>query len=428
MDYKDTLQYLFSLERFGMVFGLENITRLAQVLGNPQERLATVHIAGTNGKGSVGCLVSSVVQRAGYRVGLYTSPHLISFTERITVNGVPITWDEVVQITDLMRERIREHEIPETYTFFDFTTAMALHCFSRQRVDLSVMEVGLGGRLDSTNIIRPLVTVITNVSLEHTQVLGNTLEAIAWEKAGVVKDGVPVVSGVTQPEITALIAQICDDRGAPCYSLGKDFHCQEKEPGRCTFRGRRWHMEALTLGLAGRFQITNAALSLAALEVLEEGGYCFDRDAVYRGLAEARWPGRLEIIPGTPTLVLDGAHNPAAAAALREVLEKEFDYPYVSLMIGIMEDKDADAILRELVPLVNDVVVVQPRMTRAKPAEALAAVARRYARGRVAVIPASDEALAYVRAHTPENGLVVVTGSLFTVGEVRAQLKGGIEE
>lgn len=173
--------------------------------------------------------------------------------------------------------------------------------------------------------------------------------------------------------------------------------------------------------------MTNAALSLASLEVLEEEGCRFEEDAVYRGLGEARWPGRLEIIPGTPTLVLDGAHNPAAAATLRKTLSEDFDYPYMSLLIGIMEDKDADVILRELLPLADDVVVMQPKMARAKSAEALGAAARRYARGSVEVIPASEEALLYVRTHTPENGLVVVTGSLFTVGEVRAQLMGSID-
>jgi len=427
MDYQDTLRYLFSLERFGMVFGLENITRLTHVLGNPQEKLKTVHIAGTNGKGSVACLIASVFHKAGYRVGLYTSPHLISFTERITINGFPIAWGEVVRLTDLLRERVRDHSIPETYTFFDFTTAMALYYFAHQGVDLAVMEVGLGGRLDSTNIIRPLVTVITNVSLEHTQVLGDTLEAIAWEKAGVIKTRVPVVSGAVQPDVVACIEKICHDHEAPLYLRGRDFDGGDKGSGLLSFRGRRWGMENVTLGLAGRFQMTNAALSLAALEVLEEGGYRFGRDAICRGLAEARWPGRLEIIPGTPTLLLDGAHNPAAAATLRGVLLEDFDYPYVTLMVGIMEDKDADAILRELVPLADNVVVIQPRMARAKPAEALAMVARRYARGKVEVIPASDEALTYVQTHTPKNGLVVVTGSLFTVGEVRAQLAGSID-
>jgi len=427
MDYQDTLRYLFSLERFGMVFGLENITRLTHVLGNPQEKLKTVHIAGTNGKGSVACLIASVVHKAGYRVGLYTSPHLISFTERITINGFPIAWGEVVRLTDLLRERVRDHSIPETYTFFDFTTAMALYYFAHQGVDLAVMEVGLGGRLDSTNIIRPLVTVITNVSLEHTQVLGDTLEAIAWEKAGVIKTRVPVVSGAVQPDVVACIEKICHDHEAPLYLRGRDFDGGDKGSGLLSFRGRRWGMENVTLGLAGRFQMTNAALSLAALEVLEEGGYRFERDAICRGLAEARWPGRLEIISGTPTLLLDGAHNPAAAATLRGVLLEDFDYPYVTLMVGIMEDKDADAILRELVPLADNVVVIQPRMARAKPAEALAMVARRYARGKIEVIPASGEALTYVQTHTPKNGLVVVTGSLFTVGEVRAQLAGSID-
>jgi dihydrofolate synthase/folylpolyglutamate synthase len=194
MNHHEILAYLYGLERFGMIFGLENISRLLKILGDPHRTLQVIHVGGTNGKGSVSAMIASVLQEGGYRVGLYTSPHLVSFTERIKINGAEITWDEVVKLTDLLRSRVAEEGIPQQFTFFDFTTALALYYFSQQEVDVSILEVGLGGRLDSTNVVQPLTTVITNVAKDHFQILGERIEDIAHEKAGIIKHSVPLIS------------------------------------------------------------------------------------------------------------------------------------------------------------------------------------------------------------------------------------------
>lgn len=223
MTHHETLAYLYGLERFGMVFGLENVTRLLQTLGDPHQDLKVIHVGGTNGKGSVSAMMASTLQEEGYHVGLYTSPHLVSFTERIQIDGAEITWAEVVELTDLLRRRVEEEHIPQLFTFFDFTTAMAMYYFVRRKVDVAILEVGLGGRLDSTNVVHPLITVVTNVSRDHLNVLGERIEDIAREKAGIVKQGIPLISGTTQAEVIEIVEQECIKKEAPLRLIGRDF-------------------------------------------------------------------------------------------------------------------------------------------------------------------------------------------------------------
>jgi len=421
MNHQETLAYLYGLERFGMVFGLENITRLLQALGDPHLDLKVIHVGGTNGKGSVSAMIASILQEEGYKVGLYTSPHLISFTERIQINGAEITWAEVVELTDLLRRRVEEEHIPPRFTFFDFTTALAMYYFARRKVDVSILEVGLGGRLDSTNVVSPLITVVTNVSRDHLDILGERIEDIAREKAGIVKQGIPLMSGVTQPEVISILEQECIKKGAPLRLIGRDFQGEQIASGTFTFHGRAWRLADIKLGLAGAFQITNATMALAALEELGQSGYRVGEKSIYSGLAKVRWPGRLELIPTAPGILLDGAHNPDAARVLKACLEEEFDYRRLYMVMGIMEDKEVAIILSELAPLADMLIASSPHNPRALSAQQLAEIARNYCK-EVQVIEDVGQGVAHAREKAHEDDLIVVTGSLYTVGEARDYL------
>jgi len=418
MTQHETLAYLYGLERFGMVFGLENITRLVQTLGDPHLDLKVIHVGGTNGKGSVSAMMASILQEEGYQVGLYTSPHLVSFTERIQINGAEITWAEVVELTDLLRRRVEEEHIPPRFTFFDFTTALAMYYFARRKVDIAILEVGLGGRLDSTNVVRPLITVITNISRDHLNILGERIEDIAGEKAGIVKQGIPLISGVTQPEVIAILEQECIKKEAPLRLMGRDFWGERIASGTFTFHGRAWRLADIRVGLAGAFQITNATMALGALEELGERGYRVGEKSIYTGLAKVQWPGRLELIPTAPGILLDGAHNPAAARVLKACLEEEFDYRRLYMVMGIMADKEVAIILSELAPLADMLIASRPHNPRAISAQQLAEIARNHCR-EVTVIEDVGQGVAHARKKAHEDDLIVVTGSFYTVGEAR---------
>ena len=404
-----------------MVFGLENISRLLQVLGDPHHDLQVIHVGGTNGKGSVCAMMASVLQEEGYRIGLYTSPHLVSFTERIQINGTEISWDDVVRLTDLLRSKVEEEDIPRRFTFFDFTTALAIYYFAYQKVDVSILEVGLGGRLDSTNVVRPLITVITNVERDHYQILGERIEDIAREKAGIVKQGIPLISGASQPEVINILEAICSKHEAPMRLKGRDFRGEQITGRTLDFHGCRWYLKGIQLGIGGSFQIENAAVALGALEALEERGYGVEKESIYRGLATVRWPGRLELVQKSPQILLDGAHNHAAARSLRKALQEDFDYRHLYMIVGIMKDKEVSAILSELAPLANTLIASSPHNPRAMSAQQIAEIAQNYC-NEVKVIADIWEGVDYVKKVAQKDDCVVVTGSLFTVGEARNYL------
>lgn len=421
MSQHETLAYLYGLERFGMVFGLENISRLLQAVGDPHRGLRVIHVGGTNGKGSVSAMMAAVLHEEGYRVGLYTSPHLVSFTERIQINGIEIRWEEVVRLTDLLRRRVETEDIPQHFTFFDFTTALAIYYFAQQGVDIAILEVGLGGSLDSTNIVNPLLTVITNVDRDHCQILGERVEDIAREKAGIVKQGVPLISGATQPEVIRILETACQEKEAPMRLAERDFKGEEITPGGFEFLGRRWHFVDIRLGAAGSYQIANATVALGALEALEEQGYRIGKKSIYKGLAAVRWPGRLELVQESPQILLDGAHNAAAARALKACLQEEFDYRRLYMVMGIMKDKELSAIVKELVPLADVLIAVRPRNPRATSPHEIAKIAQNYC-SEVTVIEDVGEGVGYLQEMAQDDDLIVVTGSLFTVGETRDHL------
>ena len=313
--YDQALSYLYGLQKFGMKFGLSKTENLLQAFGRPQDQLKLIHIAGTNGKGSVAAMAASIFSRAGYRVGLYTSPHLVDFRERFQINGRLIPPGETLDLIREVRERTNPEEPP---TFFELVTAMALIYFARKKVDLAIIEVGLGGRLDATNIIRPRVTAITTLSLEHQEYLGNTLRQIAWEKGGIIKPGIPLVSGVTQPAAREVISRLCREKGAPLFLAGRDFQTRKIAGGRFNYTGFGKVYQGLRNKLLGPHQIRNAGLALSLVNLWPVEGKNLSEDSIREGLLRVNWPGRMEVWTERPRIVLDGAHNPAAMKVLAE--------------------------------------------------------------------------------------------------------------
>jgi dihydrofolate synthase/folylpolyglutamate synthase len=424
--YQRSLDYLYSLEKFGMIFGLTQIEKILEAIGNPHREVQALHIGGTNGKGSTAAMMASILQKEGYRVGLYTSPHLIRFTERIKVNGKEIDKKEVAALTGWMRKKIESAGIDPRFTFFDFTTALALFYFKQKMVDLAVLEVGLGGRLDSTNAVDPLLSIITNISKDHEEHLGKSILKIASEKAGIIKKGRPLVTAATQPQVIRLFSKICREQKSPYFRVGKEFRYRQAEERSFHYEGLHRKLWGLHLNLRGFHQIINATTALGAMEVLEELGYTVSTDAMVEGLREVNWPGRLEIVSSSPQVLLDGAHNPAGAFALKESLMKEFQYQHLILLIGMMKDKDIKSVLHLLAPLADHILLTQPHIDRAAPPILLKKVLGRNGKKAV-IIDDLKEAIERGLSLTGERDLLCITGSLYMVGEAQAYFhpKGG---
>jgi dihydrofolate synthase/folylpolyglutamate synthase len=417
--YQKSLNYLYSLDKFGMIFGLTQVKRILEAIGNPEREVQAIHIGGTNGKGSTAAMMASILQKEGYRVGLYTSPHLVRFTERIKVNGQEIEKEEVAEMTKWMRERIEVASIPPPFTFFDFTTAMALLYFKQTLVDLAILEVGLGGRLDSTNVVDPLLSIITNISKDHEEYLGRSILKIAGEKAGIIKRGRPLITSTTQPQVLRLFSKICREKGSPYFRVGKEIRYVSLEDGNFNYEGLHRKLWDIHLNLIGFHQIVNATTALGATELLEDLGYPVSIDAMVEGLREAEWPGRLERVSSSPQIILDGAHNPAGALALKESLEKEFKYNHLILLIGVMKDKDIKSILHLLAPLADHIILTRPHNDRAAPPALLKEALGQNGK-RAEIIEDLKEAIKRGCSMAEGEDLLCITGSLYTVGEARA--------
>ena len=432
MPYQETIDYLFGLQKHGIKFGLSNSRRLMGLMGDPHLRFRSVHIAGTNGKGSTAAFLAGMLLAAGYRVGLYTSPHLVSFIERIRINNIPVTEDRVIDLAERVRTRYEGLPSSEgggiTPTFFEVTTAMAFTCFAEERVDVAVVEAGMGGRLDSTNVITPLVSVITNIDVEHAEFLGDTIEKIAEEKAGIIKQGVPVVTGAVQPEAIAVIGRKAASSGAPVYRFPKDFRAEPAAGAgyqEFDYRGIGSCVRGLRIAMVGRHQVGNACLALAAIECLSGRGLAVPEAALRNGLAGAAWEGRLERVAERPDIYLDGAHNPASARVLADaVRDLKEGYCHLVLVIGILMDKDYRGIVSQLAPLADRIVVTKPRYSRALDVGSLAAEIGVFP-GTVDSAETVAEAIGLARQGAAENDLILITGSLYTVGDARAVLRPG---
>jgi dihydrofolate synthase/folylpolyglutamate synthase len=342
LSYEEAVQYLYSLQKYGIKFGLSKTKNLLKAFGNPHRGQTYVHVGGTNGKGSVAAMVESILRISGFKVGFYSSPHLVRFTERFRVNGEEVGAQQVADLVREVRDAVDPREPP---TFFEFTTAMGLVHFAREKADISIMEVGMGGRLDATNVIRPLVSVITNISLEHQAFLGRRLIEVAGEKAGIIKRGVDLVTGATQPSVVGLFQEICENKGTRLFRLGKDIRIRVRN-SRPDYYGLHQSLRGVELGLPGRYQFRNAALALGVIELLQTKGFEISEGQMRKGLESVRWPGRMHIVSRKPLLILDGAHNPAAIRNLVKTVMQDFSYRRLILVLGVMADKDIAKIVR----------------------------------------------------------------------------------
>jgi dihydrofolate synthase / folylpolyglutamate synthase len=420
----DALEFLFSLERLGMKFGLEHIAALCAALGHPERQFASIVIAGTNGKGSVTVMVETALRAAGHRVARYTSPHLVRIEERFVIDGREVSTDELRDALGAVRSAIesliQKGTLEGLPTFFECATATAFELFRRARVDLAVLEVGLGGRLDATNIVQPIATAITSIDFDHQAQLGPTLTSIAREKAGIVKPRVPLVCGPLPDVAEQVIREICDAHAAP---LIRAFDVVTITPhereGTLDIRAGSRTLKGVTLSLAGRHQRDNAAVAVALLDEISRIGIAIPDDAVRSGLTDARWPARLErLVHGRVEILLDAAHNPAGARALASHLQ-DIGWSRVTLLFGAMRDKDIAGMLGPLASACETIICTTAPSPRAMSAADLAEAARQVS-GSVEVVPDCRDALHRAIARGRP---VVAAGSIFLIGPLRDILR-----
>ncbi len=419
---RNDLEWLYSLESTGIKLGLSNVRLLLKVLGDPQDRFGAVHVAGSNGKGSVSAMGASILRSAGYRTGLYTSPHLVRFTERMTVNGKEMSEGRLAKYVSEMREIASSGRFPRPLTFFEITTALAFLHFSDSKVEEAMVEVGMGGRLDATNVIRPRCCVITPISVEHTAYLGDTLSKIAYEKASIIKEGVPVICSPQPSEAMRVISWMSDSKGASAKFLGRDFQaeCLARDLDGTTVRLDSLKAE-VRLGMLGRYQCHNAAV--AAEMALEVGkSISIPRDSVLEGLSTARWPGRLDVVRRSPLTVLDVTHTPDGARAVASELDVLPGSPRV-MVIGMLRDKDARGAMAHLAPLFHHVVCTSSSSPRAlTPEEMLDAALQHNSESQA--VEGVGKAIKVAEGIAGKNGLIFVSGSLYTIGEAMQYLEG----
>ncbi len=408
MTWQEGLAHLASRSPSSIKMGLDRVEAALARLGNPQRRVPALHVAGTNGKGST-CAIAAACLGTRYRTGLYTSPHLERVNERFRIGDEELD-DETLgrRVAELVATLGADHDL----TYFELGTLVAFLHFAEAGVELAVLETGLGGRLDATTACAPRVTCITPIDLDHQEYLGHTLGAIAREKAGIVKPGVPLVTSGQAPEAL----QVLEAAAPGLWLEGRDF-----EASRTRYRGRTWDLDGLSLPLAGAHQAQNLAVALASLEALAGQGFGLEAEAVRQGVARTRWPGRLERFPGSPEVVLDGAHNPAGVRALLAALDDDFPRAPVHLVFGVFADKDSEAMMRALFPRATSVHLTALASPRSRPPADYVAFAQALC-PRVSVHARALEALDAARVAAESGAIVVVAGSLLLVGEVRPAL------
>lgn len=428
MNFDEAVSYLLSLghETLAMKLGLANIEHLLTALGNPQTEFDAIQIAGTNGKGSTAIVLDSICRSANIDTGLYTSPHLVSITERIKINGRKIETDHFARLTALVKQTaeklIQEKQLETLPTFFEHVTAIALLAFRAAGVRLAILETGLGGRLDATTAARADTIALTPIAMDHQEYLGQTLAEIAAEKAAIIRPGVTAVIGPQLPAAMAVIAARCSDAGvAPRLAECAASVVATTDDGRFTvnFKTPSESYERVQPGLRGRHQLTNVALAISLAEALWDQGFAISRDAIIGGVERAKHPGRLEIIEGNPPILFDGAHNPAAAGALRGYLDEFIKAP-VTLVFGAMCDKSLSEMLHTLAPAADRIILTTFDNPRAASVESLSReMPPNFPAGKVTLAASAGEALDKALAQTPPAGFVCVTGSLYLVGEMQ---------
>ncbi|WP_339059943.1 folylpolyglutamate synthase/dihydrofolate synthase family protein [Tepidibacillus marianensis] len=422
----EALDWIHGREKVGIKPGLSRMEWMLDHVDHPERHLKFVHVAGTNGKGSTVCFISQVLRRNGYQVGTFTSPYLIDFTNRIQVNDEDISEEELVELLNQIIPLAEELEQTELGgpSEFEVVTMLAILYFKKLLPDIIVWETGLGGRLDSTNVVYPLVSVITSIGYDHMEYLGHELKQIAMEKAGIIKSGVPVVSGVESEEAKNVIREYAEEKRATFYQLGEHFsilrNTIQQIGSQFDFKDMFLTMPELKISMIGAHQVKNAAVALMTLELLRQF-YMFqiEEDSVYAGLEKTHWPGRFEMIHEHPRVVLDGAHNPEGARSLADAISL-FNYKRLILVTGILKDKAIEDFYTHLIPLANELIITEPDYPRAAKAEAVADIIRLMG-GTASLIVKEDwiEAVDSAIKAADAEDMIVITGSLYMISDVR---------
>ena len=430
MDYDEALQYLLSLghETVAIKLGLRNTKLLLNSLNNPQHKFPAVQIAGTNGKGSTASFLDSICRQAGIKAGLYTSPHLESITERIKIAGIEISHEDFARHTTTVRDAanrlLSNGDIDTLPTFFEHVTAIALIAFRQAGVELAILETGLGGRLDSTTAAEASVCAVTDISFDHEEYLGNTIQQIAAEKAAIIHPGSTVVIAPQNSEALSVILERCAEVGVtPLFKcMGTVEEVSEDGKLQVTFQTSIERYEGVWLGLRGRHQIENASVAIQLAEVLGARGFAIHDGAIIKGLETASHPGRLELIEGQPVFLLDGAHNPAGARALQQYL-REFGRQPLTIVFGAMRDKQIDLVAEYLFPMAAELILTAIDNPRSASIETLLAVAQRFHQPNASFAANSSNAIDVAVQKTPKHSMICVTGSLYLIGETRSQIR-----
>ena len=426
--YQSTLNFLYSFIDYSLTrnlryspekFNLERMKSVMHLLGDPHLDYPVVHVAGTKGKGSTCALIANVLKTAKYKVGLYTSPHLQEFTERIKVDNIDIEKDILISLVEEIKPIINNLE---GLTTFEITTALAFLFFSRIKVDIAVIEVGLGGRLDATNVVQPMVSIITTISKDHVKILGNTLEKIAKEKAGIIKNNIPVIISFQKPRITQLIKTITQDNNSPFLEVQREYRYKSithsLDGQEFSLFGVDGEKIILHLPLLGVHQIQNAITAYSAIQVIKKNGFIITNQNIYEGFAKVNWPGRFEILSKKPFLIIDSAHNTDSIRKLLNTVKLLFPYKEIILIFGASEDKDIAGMLHILIPKVHSLITTQSIHPRALDAEMVLAIAQKQGKNGVS-ISSIEDAFKHALKNWTEKSVIIATGSIFVAAAIR---------
>lgn len=428
MNYNESMDFIHNSMKFGSKLGLHNITILLNMLGNPQKNFKTIHVGGTNGKGSTCSFINQTLIEAGYHVGLFISPYLERFSERIQVNNDEILEVDIARITTIVKEKIGTMESQGYHhpTEFEIVTAIGFYYFSEQKIDIGIIEVGLGGRLDATNVIEPIASVITSISYDHMEYLGDTLGEIAFEKCGIIKQNSYVIVYPQLPEVEEVIKNTCEKRKArqiDCSYNDIQIHDTSLNGSIFTIHSENMHLENIHISMLGVHQVYNALTALATISILIYQGYMIHDDDIYRGMENTRWPGRLEIINTNPYILVDGAHNVQGAYVLREAICEYFKNHNIILIVGILADKEVDKMVSVFASFANIVITTIPDNPRALSAEKLSEKFYKY---KIETYVANEISVAVEKAFQlceSNDNVIIISGSLYLVGKAKTYFK-----
>ena len=429
MDYKEALDYIHNTNKFGVVLGLENITKLLDLMGNPQKDLKFIHVAGTNGKGSTASYITNVLRRADYEVGFFTSPFLEVFNERIRINDQNIPDDDLAEVTEVTKDAV-DKMLEQGFshpTEFEIVTAIAIEYYKRKQVDYVVLEVGMGGRYDSTNVIeKSVISVLVPIAMDHIDILGDTLEKIAYEKAGIIKENGLVVSYPQDPEAKKVVEQVAKEQNAELITVPtENLNITEMNElgSKFDFKYENHEFKDLQIRLIGKHQAFNASTALTVLLTLKDKGEInLTEEQIRVGLEETRWIGRLELLKTNPRFIIDGAHNMQGIEALKKTIDEVFEYDRLILGLGILADKDVENMIAEMAPVGDEIIVTTPNIFRAMEAEELGRRISKYNKN-YTVEPNIERAIDLALEKAGENDIILFSGSLYLIGDVRRYAK-----